>query len=321
MAPNAERPAPQHVLIATALLITVVLLAGFTPVGARLAMSTLPPLTTGFVRFAIAGLLLLATAQLLPKRTPESRRPLERADYKRFLLAAFLCVPANQLCFLTGVKLANASHAGLFYALNPVLTFLITFAAGITAWSGRMALAALLAFVGAASLFTDGLTARDDAAFITGDVLLFFAVLTWAAYSIVSVPLARKYGPVRSAALVMTIGAALDIWAPFVDGQQLSLDDLTPQSVGGFLYITLGTSYLNYMLWFVALSRIEINRVSIATNFAPVVAVIAAWWLLDEPITRWLIVGAALILAAITLANWPALRRARRHAPTPPPEH
>jgi drug/metabolite transporter (DMT)-like permease len=317
MAEPGRPPAVLQHVINAGLLVSVVLLAGFTPVAAKAAMATLPPLSTGFFRFAIAGLLLLGTYRLLPKRTARDRQPIERRDYPRLLLAAFLCVPANQFFFLTGVKLANASHAGLFYALLPVLTFLITLATGSTRWSVRMGIAALLAFLGAASLFTDGLTAAYGATFLKGDVLLFFAVFSWAGYSIASIGLAKKYGAIRAAALVMTVGAALDCWAPLVDLYQLRLDDVTWFSIGGLVYITLGTSFLNYMLWFMALNRMEINRLSIVTNLAPVVAVVAAWWLLGEPLTRWLLVGAGLILAAITLANWPGVRtylRERRAA-------
>ena len=43
---------------------------------------------------------------------------------------------------------------------------------------------------------------------------------------------------------------------------------------------------------------------------APLISVFAAHWLCGDPITRWLALGAALILTGISLSNWDKLRGA-----------
>jgi drug/metabolite transporter (DMT)-like permease len=308
-------PAPASKVLRQTLLLSVfIILAALTPMCAKLAMSTIPPLTGGFLRFGIAGSLLMLTDRLL-RRGKQSINPIAPSDRWQFLWAALLCVPINQYFFLSGVDLANASHAGLFYALNPVLTFLITVMIGRSRWSGRMALAALLAFLGAGTLGIDTLTAGYGASFFRGDVLLFGAVLTWSMYSIIGAPLAQRYGAVRSAALVMFMGAVLDLPAVWIDGHEFDLAEITWQSWSGFAFITLGTSYLNYMIWFIALKEIDINRVSIAVNSAPLIAVMAAYVFLGEPITGYLSLGGVLILTAITLANWERIFARRKHEP------
>lgn len=313
---SPRRPAPlSKVLRQTLLLSVFIILAALTPMCAKLAMSTIPPLTGGFLRFAIAGSLLMLTDLLL--RRGKQSKPIAPSDRWQFLWAALLCVPINQYFFLRGVDLANASHAGLFYALNPVLTFLITVMIGRSRWSGRMALAALLAFLGAGTLGIDTLTAGYGASFLRGDLLLFGAVLTWSMYSIIGAPLAQRYGAVRSAALVMFAGAILDLPALWIDGHDFDLAVISWQSWAGFAFITLGTSYLNYMIWFIALKEIDINRVSIAVNSAPLIAVLAAYVVLGEPITGYLSLGGILILTAITLANWERIFARRKPATSP----
>lgn len=294
-----------------ALLVGVTLLAGLTPVAAKEAMSALPPLSTGFARFMTAGVLLLITERLLRRRPV---RPIARRDYWRFLLAAALCVPINQFAFLVGVKWANASHTGLFYALNPMLTYLFTLAFGLAHWSRRMAFATMLAFLGAATLSFDGL--RLGTRFLYGDILLFFAVASFAGYTVAMAPLAQRYGAVRTTALVMFVGGLLNIPAWFVDGAEFDLFAAPPQALLGFLYIALGTSYVNYALWVVALSRLDINRLAVAVNTAPLVAVVAAHFWLDEPLSRWLLLGGALLLCAIALANWDKLAATLRRSPS-----
>ncbi len=289
----------------------IVCIAGLTPVAARDAMKEMPPFSTGLVRFGIAAALLTSTWLAWRPRAGPARRPIARRDWLFFLLAAFLCVPVNQACFLQGVKLASASHAGLIYGLNPVLVYLLSLALGRTRLSARMAVAAVLAFLGAAAIAWAGLRTEPSRRFFWGDVLLFGAVASWSAYAVVAAPLSERYGALRSISIVLVVGVLLYTPAYLIDGHMLDFAALSGRALGGFTFITLFTAYLAYLLWMVALGRIDVNRLTVATNASPVVAVVASYYWQHEPLTAGLLVGATLILTAITLAIWPRLRALR----------
>lgn len=315
--PAGSSRVPWRGVVNAGLMSLVVCIAGLTPVAAKDAMAELPALSTGFVRFGLAAGLLWLTRRFIGRRDAEAAvRPVDRSDWPRLWLAAALCVPINQFCFLLGVKLANASHAGLFYALNPVIVYLLTLALGTARLGLRMSLATVLAFGGAAVIGWERLQIEGDWAFFVGDVLLLGAVASWAAYSVVAVPLAEKLGPLRAVSLVMGLGTLLYAPALLVDGLAWLEITLTWRALAGFAFITVVTSYLNYLLWFVLLTRIDINRLSVAVNAAPIVAVTAAWAWHDEPISQGLLLGAGGILVAIWMANWDKLRqmRTRRQA-------
>ncbi|MBI5866262.1 MAG: DMT family transporter [Planctomycetes bacterium] len=297
--------------VTTVILATLVVIGGITPAAARIAMREMPIFTTGLLRFGVATLLLHLTAGLWVGNDPRRRVPIDRQDYLRLLICGLFCVPLNQAFFLGGVKLANAAHSGLFYALNPVLVYAITRACGLVRGSLRMALAAGLAFGGAAVIFLDGFHAAADGSFLLGDALLFLAVLTWAGYSVMIGPLGAKYGAVRTLTLIMTIGTLLYLPAALLDGSQLHISSLSWRAIAGFAFIAVLTSYLNYVLWFIALMRLNVNRLAVVMNAAPLFSVVAAYWLCGDPITPWLLAGAAVILIAITLANWDRLRMLR----------
>src|SRR3990172_8152529 len=126
------------------LLAATTLIAGLTPIAARMATAELPPLTLAFFRFGSAGVLLILTANALGLRwsiTPANR--------KLVIGLGLLCVPINQFGFLVGIKLANASHAAIAYALVPLLVYWISLALRRTTLSLRMTLASLFAFAGA----------------------------------------------------------------------------------------------------------------------------------------------------------------------------
>ncbi|MFO0839395.1 MAG: DMT family transporter [Phycisphaerae bacterium] len=305
-------------LINAALLAGYVLIGGITPVAAKDALSELPAIATGVMRFGIAASLLLLTRLFWRERSEAAVRPIERRDHWRFLLAGLLSVPVNQPCYLLGLHFANASHGGLFYAVNPVLVYLFTVAIGWTRWSTRMIAACVLAFAGTAVIGIDGLHTGGSTRFLVGDALLFCAVSSWAAYSIVIVPLAATYGPIRSLTICMTIGALLYLPAFAIDGGQVDFARLSARALGGFLFISVMTGYLNYVIYFIALTRMEVNRISISANTGPLVAVVAAHYWRDEPISAWLSISLVILVAAITLANWDRIKTlAGRRRPAP----
>jgi drug/metabolite transporter (DMT)-like permease len=286
----------------------MVLIAGCTPAAARFAMREMPTFATGALRFSIVSVLLLATARFLVPRDAKAKRPIDRRDCPRILLCALLCVPVNQAAFLGGVKLASAAHAGLLYALNPVLVYVLTVAMRQVGLSSRMAAAALLAFGGAAIIGFDGLRAASDVSFFAGDVLLFIAVAAWATYSVLVTPLGEKYGAVRALTLITVSGTAMYLPALMIDASELNFAGMSPPALAGFAYMTILTSYFNYILWFIVLMRTNVNRLAVGMSVAPLVSVFAAHYLCGDPITRWLALGAAFVLTGITLSNWDKLR-------------
>jgi drug/metabolite transporter (DMT)-like permease len=313
-----------RVLTNAALLATFIFIAGATPSAARDALAEMPPLSAGLARFGIAGLLLLLTSAL--RSGLRATFAVERRDLPAFLLAGVLCVPLNQGLYLTGVQWASASHAGLFYALNPVIVLLFTWMLGLVRPAWRMAAAALLAFAGAGVIAYESLHVVRSPRFFWGDLMLLGAVVTWAAYTLVIAPLSLRYGALRSVTITILLGTLLYAWAALIDGHRLRPLQMSWRALGGFAFITLLTCYLNYLLWSVALMRIDVNRIAVSVNAGPIVAVVIAHYWHHDPLTPWLLAGSTLILVAITLANWDKLRALRRPSrrstaapPHPPP--
>ncbi len=290
------------------LVLVLITIGGLTPSAARFAMLKMPIFSTGLIRFSIASILLLLTQRFWMRGDPRAAVPIDPRDGRRILICAFLCVPLNQAFYLAGVKMANAAHAGLFYAINPVLVYLFSLMIGLAGWSNRMAIASLMAFLGAAVIFLDGCLTGVCENFLMGDGALLLAVTTWAAYSVLVGPLGHKYGPIRILARIMSIGSLMYLPALLIDGVELAPGHLNWQAIAGFAFITLFTSYLNYALWFVAMLRIGVNRLAVALNAAPLLAVPAAHYLCGEPITNWLTLGGGIILVAILLANADRIR-------------
>ncbi len=302
-------PEPRELTALLGLVFLVAILAALTPIAVRFAVAELPPVSTGCFRFGIAGALLALTCRITGRRIR-----IERRHWLIFLVAAALCVPINQLGFLGGIKLANASHAGLFYALGPVLVFWASLLVRQTVFRWAMFAATLLSVAGALVAIAPGFSAsagasRADKSMLLGDGLLFIAILSWVAFVMISKPLILKYGPLQTLTVVFLLGTLLDLPLLFYD-----LGDFRPADVGwsawaGFAFITVMTSYVNYLLWYNVIARHDITRVSVLVNIHFLFTVVIEHLVFGERIASSMVIGCAFTLAGVYLATRPSPKK------------
>ena len=287
------------------LLTAVTLIAGITPIAARMATSEIPPMLIPLVRFGTAGMLLALTVKWL--------RLWKRVDRQHWTLLAslgFLCVPVNQVGYLGGIKRSTASHAGIAYALVPVLIYWISVGLRRARLSWRLAIASVLAFVGAA-LVSQATTSTQNSAKATflGDALLLSAASSWSLFVVLSQPLVKELGAVLTLCLVFLLGTVFHL--PVAAGESIwlangfSLASVTWKGWVGLAYLTLITAYLNFLLWYVVTSRYDVTRSAVVTNAHFIVTVLVEYALFGLFIGWIALIGAALLLTGIALATKP----------------
>ncbi len=291
------------------LLFMVTVIAGLTPIAAGAATSEIPPLSLPVFRFGLAGGLLWITARVLglSKPVPSARRPL-------FICLGLLCVPVNQLGFLYGIKLASPTHGAIAYALVPVLVFWVSVVLRRNAPTRRMALASALACAGALTVV---LSTRQGSSLLTtriltGDIFLLSAAISWSLFVVLSQPLVKELGAVRTLSLVMLIGTAFQLPLVLVDWRWFELGTFTLAQVswkgfGGLLFLTLITAYLNYLLWYIVTARFDVTKSAIITNAHFLITVLVESVLIGGVLSGWggvgIGVGSAILFAGIALSS------------------
>ena len=95
------------------------------------------------------------------------------------------------------------------------------------------------------------------------------------------------------------------IWVPSDAGIFISPSSLhlAPSTIFNLLFLGVVASLLCYVLWNWVISKLG---AVVATNWVycnPLVTILFAWWLLNEPVTPWLILGTLLILFGMYLAD------------------
>ena len=131
------------------------------------------------------------------------------------------------------------------------------------------------------------------------------AGFTYAMYSILGVPVLRRYAPTTVVMWAVLFGALL--LTPFV--LLAGLAGLAPVAAPSPLWLWLvgmaaGPTVGALLLYTSGLKRVPAGVASITATLEPVVATLVAVFVLNESLEPWQIVGGVLILAGILLLAW-----------------
>lgn len=266
-------------------------------------------LAHGFEPIVYTALRYMAAAAVLCAVTlrREGSLRMERRDLVLLLVAGVGGVWVNQIAFTYAIRLSGVTTTALILGTLPILTALAAAAFRVEAFSRRFAVAGVVSFGGVALVVAG--SGGSVSGSILGELLALAAAATWAVYTVVLKPLARRYSPYRIFSIVLLEGAVL---LPLTGVVQFSHQKW---SLGAGPWVAMafsaaGPLVLANLLWISSISRVGPSRAALFTNLQPVFATAFAMVLLAEGIAWAQIAGGALIGAALLVAR----RRARETA-------
>ena len=137
-----------------------------------------------------------------------------------------------------------------------------------------------------------------------GDALAFGACMCWAFYSLLIIPVSKRYPTVFITRKVFFYGLLSMI--PYITlhpDLNIQLVINKPTLLANLLFLGCVASMLCYVAWNWVLKRLG---AVVATNYVylnPVTTIVFAWMVLNEQITVWFIIGTVLILYGMYLVN------------------
>lgn len=267
------------------------LIASGTHIISKDLASRANPTSILFYRAFIASMFFFLISKVF-----QSAKKIDKSDYKYFVLLAILNIPINQFLFLVSIKFTTAPNVALAYALSPIFVFILAHFFLKEIASLRKIIGITIAVTGTILLLTEkGI--KFDSIGLLGDILAIIASLAWALYTLLGRKITQKYGSIYSTAISMQLGFAIYVviylFLPNKDNPlNYSVFDWME-----ILYLGIITSGLSYILWYMALKRIEASKVSVFNNLQPILTTILAVIFLDQQITTlFLIAGIAVIL-------------------------
>lgn len=267
----------------------------------KVALREVPALAFNAVRLIVASGLFFGVMVWARHRSGTSLA-VAPEDRRRIVALGVIGHLCYQLLFLFGVARTSVANASLVFGMTPITVALMAAVAGhdrvpLRSWAG-----AALSFLGL--YLVVGRSAGLSVNSLSGDGLVFAAMLCWSLYSVGSQPLLARYSP-----------AVLNGWTMAVGGSAYAVVAIpsllaTPwRSLSLTAWTMLGWSavfalFLAYLLWYVGVQRIGSSRTSVYSNLTPVFAMLVAWAWLGEPVVLTQAVGAAAILGGIAVTRW-----------------
>lgn len=275
-----------------------------TAIANKFAVAHIDAITAGTFRSMLAGFVALGIALVLRlpfPATPRLRLLLVYAGWVNFAIWPGM--------LSLGIALANASHAALIMALIPVWTGLFAALMERRRLKPGWWLGAAIAIAGTAVLVVFSRPAAELAIsvdFLIGDLIILAGVGICASGYVAGARLSPAIGSWGST--FWGLAAALLLLVPIV-ALLFDRTDWSAVPLGGWAsiaWLAFLSSLAGYALWFLAMQKAGVARISVWQFAQPVLTLAAAAALLDEPIT-WPIAVAAVAVIGGTF-------QAHRHA-------
>jgi drug/metabolite transporter (DMT)-like permease len=137
---------------------------------------------------------------------------------------------------------------------------------------------------------------------IAGPLEVALAMLSFAAFSVLSKPLVHKYGSVWVTILAGLAGTVMLL--PFLSWGFIS--EVAGLSLTGWtsvLYLSLLSTVVGYLLFYTLVCRGAVSRLSVQLYLIPVISVVGGVLLLHEALSVYVIAGGAILLLSVALAT------------------
>lgn len=311
LAPSAlptQPPMQQHTRLVAPLsvyikLTFVGLFWGGTFSAGRIIAQAVPHMLAAAGRFAIAGALLFALAHKLEGGLPRLSRQQLLATIALGVTGIFI----YNLTFFAALAHMAAGRAALFVALNPIVTAIAMAALFKERLSKRKWIGITIAFIGAVVIITRGdiIGAFHDlsASIGVGELIMFCAITSWAAYTIIGRHALKGLSPIAATCyasfwgfLLLSCGAAFEI-------QSLDVSRFTWDVLASIGYLAIFGTVIAFVWYYEGVKAIGPARTAVFNNLVPVFGIVFGALLLHEPILISMIIGGALVIIGVTLTN------------------
>ncbi|HWV91594.1 MAG TPA: DMT family transporter, partial [Burkholderiales bacterium] len=255
-----------------------------------------------FLRYLVLPLLGLLLLLLIFKHRVRHTWP-RRADLPRFLLCALVGHVIHISAVMYGMNLSTAFSSSLVLTCQPLFTLAILAWLGAERLRGQQIAGTLVAFAGISLFLADKFAAGFSRAGL-GDLTLLVAGAAFSAYTVLSRPLADRYGPliVLSYTLLFSMPLMLALTYPFF--ADLKAASYGPAVWAAIFWALVVCSFCGWLVWTWVNSVRGIARSAPFMYLMPPVAGVMAWLTLGETFTWAKIVGAGVTMAGVAWAQF-----------------
>ncbi len=281
-------------------LLLTALFWGGTFIAGRLIAQSVGPFSAAFLRFAIAVVFLL----LLTARKMGGLPRVSKAQGMALCFLGLSGVFAYNALFFKGLQLISAGRASLIIANNPV--FIALFAALI--FKERLSRlkvgGVILSVSGAVIVISKGDLAQLLGGGVGwGELLIFGCVGSWVTYSLIGKAIMKDLSPLVAVSYSASIGLAALLIPALAEGMVEQIPQYTLLDWGCIAYLGVFGTVLGFVWYYEGIKALGPTKAGQFINFVPVCAILLAYFILGEPVTPSLLVGAGFVVSGVSLTN------------------
>ncbi|MFO1132720.1 MAG: DMT family transporter [Hyphomicrobiales bacterium] len=230
---------------------------------------------------------------------------IDRQDWPRLLVISLIGMMGYNLGSAFGFAHVSAGIGSLIIGTQPLLIALM----GTLIAKERLTVAAIvgliIGFLGIVLLVWRDLgIASDGWGFLTGCAMIFLSGTAWAIYVVVSKPLILKYGSFSISALSLSLCSAVMVPMLARPSTLTTVAHMTPRSWAELGYIAIISTMVCSFTWNYAASRMRAAASGAFLYLIPIIGVAAGALILSEQVTSGMVMGGALILIGVAIAQF-----------------
>ncbi len=253
------------------------------------------------MRFFVVCIVLIAILLLQPKRFSK----LYKKDIIPIFMLGFFGVMVYHLGLNYGEQYISPGAASLIIATIPVLVVIMAFVFLKEKITSKKLLGIIIALCGVVIISILGTPdASIEINYIYAALAVFIAAITGAFYTIAGKKLLKRYSALSLTVYAMLFGSVALIPLLFLNPP--ITDQVTTMSVHSwFAVVFLGvfSTVIGYVFWYVGLEIKSTSEVSVYLYAIPVLSTIISYFLFDDKITIFFVLGGVLVIIGLALVN------------------
>lgn len=225
-------------------------------------------------------------------------------DMMKLFFASLLGIIFNQGAFIFGLGLTSPINASIITTSTPILTMVIAALYLKEPITGKKVLGIFLGATGALTLILSSQQMiNGNGSNIWGDLLCFFAELSFSLYIVLYKGLIGKYSPVTLMKWMFTYSSICLIPFSYGTFSEVDWSGLNIQIYAGITFVIVGATFIGYLLIPVGQHNLRPTVVTMYCYVQPIVAsIVAILWNMDS-FNIWKVIAVVLVFSGVFLVT------------------
>lgn len=267
-------------------------------IAGKMGVNQFPPFSISFFRFFFATIVIFP---MMVIKEGENWK-IEKENMWRIFLLGLIGMFGYHVLFFTALKFTTAINSSLIGSTNPIITGLFA-SLFLREKIGIKRLGAFLLALMGVVLAVIGEDVLNVSLFKgnIGDVIMFFAVLCWSVYSILSKSVLERISPIKVTAYAFLVCTILLIPFVLLERPMSYLPNITINGWAAVLYMAIFPSVIGYLIQQMAIKEIGPSSAAVFINLVPIFSIILSVLILGEKVGTIKLLGAVLVVAGVFL--------------------